>query len=73
MKHYKVSNLTTHTPSDQQQKLATSLRAIEGVDSVKLHPDTNEVSLEFRTKQPPQREVVAAAIKKSGFSMAQKP
>ena len=73
MTNYKVTNLNDKTPEPQRQKLETNLKAIDGVDTVKLHPATSEISLAFRSPQQPKKDVIATAVSKAGFTMESQP
>lgn len=66
---YKVSNLNAKTPTTEQSKLETSLRAMSGVESVTLHPEDGDFSIFFRREQEPQKGELEAAVSMAGFSL----
>ncbi|MEZ4273085.1 MAG: hypothetical protein R3C68_17130 [Myxococcota bacterium] len=72
MSNYKVANFTSKTPESEQTKLKTSLKAMEGVQSVNLHPDKGEFSISCGTAQEPKQDVIKAAVQKAGFTMGAK-
>jgi hypothetical protein len=69
MAKYKVSNLNAKTPTTEQSKLEKSLKAMNGVESVALHPETSEFSIFFRREQEPKKGELEAAVSMAGFSL----
>ena len=69
MTNYKVTNFNDKTPNEQQKKLETTLKAIDGVETVKMHPAKNEISLAFRASKEPKKNVIQTAVSNAGFTL----
>ncbi|MHC4841629.1 MAG: hypothetical protein ACYTDT_11870 [Planctomycetota bacterium] len=68
MSIYKVINLETYTPKEDQDKLSSALNRLSGVGSIKLSPERKEFSLELSGNSP-SFDAIEAACKGAGFQV----
>lgn len=66
---YKVPRLTSSTPEKDQKKLTSALKAVKGVDSIKLHTASGEVEISSKGDMSPKRSDIIAACQKAGFEV----
>jgi copper chaperone CopZ len=55
-----------------QTKLETNLKAMNGVNSVKLDPAKGEISLSFEERNEPLKASIESVVSKSGFTLGAK-
>ena len=63
---FKVTRLTKGTPESTQNALKKALQAVDGVQSVKLRPDTHEFAI--KSEGVKRADVIKAATK-AGFQV----
>lgn len=67
MDTYKVQTLNDKTPKKDQDRLATALKAVHGVQEASLRLDSGEFQIRPRENQVPKREDILAASARAGF------
>lgn len=72
MLSYHISNFNAKTPKDEQSKLESALRSVNGVEKVSLNPSKGDFSLSFTANKEPKLDMLTTAVKKAGFTLGKK-
>ena len=69
MVSYSIDNLSSSSNPEDRERLRAVLLSTPGVAHVTLTPSRGEVSISFRRNTPIARDVLATAVRSTGFEL----